>query len=351
MIVKDNKIIAEAYHEKYGQAHAEINALAIAGVHAKGSDLFVSMEPCAHFGKTGPCCDAVIAAGVSRVIFGMLDPNPLVAGKGIEKIAAAGISIEGPLLEDEAQLINQGFIKRMKTGLPFIRCKLAMSLDGRTAMASGESNWISGEEARADAQLLRARSDAILTGIGTVLADDPSLNVRFEEMPELQELHESIAQPLRVIVDSNLSTPAHAKILSLPGEVLIATARTDEKFADNRAEKLFSAQKAQIQILNFPSNNHQVDLLNVLKYLATERQSNEVLLECGARLAGSMIKLGLVDELITYIAPKLLGSDARPLFELPGLEDLAQHINLEIIDVEKIGKDCKIRSRPVKSTI
>lgn len=336
VIVKDGDIIAQGWHQMYGQAHAEINALDIAGDNARDASLYVSMEPCSHLGKTGPCCEAVIAFGVSKVIFGMFDPNPQVRGRGVKSLEAAGIVVEGPVLEAEALAINPGFVKRMKEGLPFVCCKLAMSLDGRTAMNSGESKWITGEEARADVQKLRARSDAVVTGVGTVLADDPSLIVRLED--------DSISQPLRVIVDSRLRTPARAKILNLPGEVLIATAAGDEKFLAQRRDEYSSEQ---IQIRSFSEDHRQVDLRKMLEYLASEKKCNEVLIESGASLAGALLKANLVDEVITYIAPKLLGNDGRPLFILPGLEKISDQISLEIIDVVMIGKDCRMRSRVV----
>ena len=339
VIVKNDKLIAEGWHQAPGQAHAEINALQQAGNDAKDATLYVSLEPCAHWGRTGPCCDAVIAAGVSKVVFGMLDPNPLVSGQGIAKIKAAGIEVQGPLMAEECAELNRGFIKRITQGLPYVRCKMAISLDGRTAMASGESKWITGELARGDVQHLRAASDAIVTGVGTILADDPSLNVRMESVVE--------TQPLRVIVDSSLQVSPQSKCLQLDGNILLATA-IPELELETELESKALAYPDQVEIKSFAGANAQVDLLALLKYLAQEKGCNDILLESGAKLAGAMLNAELVDELITYLAPKLLGSDARPLFELPGISEMSEQLALEFIEVEMLGKDCKMRSRVVK---
>jgi diaminohydroxyphosphoribosylaminopyrimidine deaminase / 5-amino-6-(5-phosphoribosylamino)uracil reductase len=330
VIIKNEEIVGEGWHEIPGQAHAEIAAFEKAGDKARGADLYVSLEPCCHQGKTGPCCDAVIAAGIAKVVFGMLDPNPLVAGKGVEKIKAAGIEVVGPVLEDQCAEINPGYIKRVSLGLPYVRCKLAMSLDGRTAMANGESKWITGAEARADVQKLRACSDALLTGVGTIVADDPSLNVRLEGI--------DYAEPLRVIVDSQLRTPAQAKTLTLAGEVILASAVDNSSWAYNNSD---------VKVKTFPNQEAQVDLKALMQYLAQEKQCNEVLLESGSVLAGAMLEAGLVDEVITYVAPDLMGSAAKPLFELSGLEHMKDKIGLEFISVEMLGKDCKMRSRVI----
>lgn len=334
LIVKDGLVVAEGWTQQAGQAHAEVHALQRAGckaadkgarlknIHApenssdrvKGSTVYVSLEPCAHQGRTGPCTEALISAGVARVVYGMEDPNPLVAGKGLQRLRAAGIAVHGPVLQSQALAINPGFNKRMLTALPYVRCKLAMSLDGRTAMASGESKWITGPQARADVQLLRARSCAILTGSGTVLQDDPALTVR---IPEYEGL-----QPMRVIVDSQGRVPANAKVLTETGVVVLA-----------RAEQ-------------FPGINGKVDLRKLLAWLASEHHCNEVLVEAGPGLSGAMLNAALVDELITYIAPGLLGDAARPLALLPGLEHLAQRLELRFADVAMLGKDCRIRSLP-----
>ncbi|MDT8397606.1 MAG: bifunctional diaminohydroxyphosphoribosylaminopyrimidine deaminase/5-amino-6-(5-phosphoribosylamino)uracil reductase RibD [Pseudomonadales bacterium] len=341
VIVQNGQVVAEGWHEKAGGPHAEIKALDRAGAKARGASLYVSLEPCAHHGRTGPCSERIIAAGLARVIFGMTDPNPLVAGKGIEKIRSAGIAVSGPLLQEAALALNPGFVKRMTRGLPLLRCKLAMSLDGRTAMASGESKWITGPQARADVQLLRARSSAVISGIDTLLADDPALNVRLDG--------QTVAQPLRVIVDSALRTPVSARTLQVPGSVLIATAVRDENLLAIKRAAMAAANcgpdAAQVELVSFAGNHGKVDLNALLRYLAREKHCNEVLLESGARLAGAMMQAHLVDELITYIAPSLLGSDARPLLHLPGIEQMSQQLQLEIIDVVLLGKDCRMRSR------
>ncbi len=337
VIVKDGEVVGSGWHQRAGGPHAEINALEMAGQAARGADIYVSLEPCSHWGKTGPCCEAVIEAGVKRLIYAMQDPNPRVAGQGLQAIRGAGIAVDGPVLEAEARALNPGFIKRMETGLPLVRCKLAMSLDGRTAMASGESKWITGAEARADVQYWRARSGAVITGVETVLADDPALNARHQDV---------VVQPLRVVVDSHLRTPAKAALFRQPGLVLIATAITNPELLASKRHEYSAAGVANLNILTLAApGDNRVDLDALLSCLAEEYHCNEVLLESGARLAGAMVAAGLVDEMITYVAPKLLGSEARPLLHLPGLASMAQQIALEIIDVAMVGKDCRMRSR------
>lgn len=338
VLVKDGEIVGEGFHEKAGYDHAEIMALKKAGDRAKGATLYVTLEPCSHTGRTGPCCDAVIKAGISRLVYGMIDPNPQVSGSGLDKIRAAGISVEGAVMAQECVALNTGFSKRMQAGLPYVRCKLAMSLDGRTAMASGESKWITGIDARHDVQKWRAMSGVIMTGIETVLADDPGLDVRLEAVP--------VVQPLRVIVDSRLRIPAQAKILHLPGEVLIATAVTSAELLADKAQQL---DNGRVSLLPCANAEGRIDLEKLLRVLATEKFCNDVLLESGAELAGAMLTAGLVDEVITYIAPKLLGSEARPLFILRGLERMADQVELEVLDVSMVGKDCRMRTR-VKNT-
>lgn len=310
VIVKNHKIIAEGFHERAGEGHAEINALQqLKNRHdARGATIYVTLEPCCHMGKTPPCTDALIKAGVARVVYGMADPNPLVSGKGLQHLREAGIAVQGPLLENECRALNQGFIKRMQTGLPFVRIKLAMSLDGRSAMANGDSKWITGEEAREDVQKLRAQSCAIVTGIGTVLADDPALTVRSTKLPAIAKEK----QPLRVVLDRQQRIPPQAKILQQPGETLLV--------------------------------HDSDDLQGVLKLLA-ERQCNEVLVEAGATLAGAFVQRGLVDEFVVYMAPTLLGSTARPLLQLP-LEKMSEQVPLEILELHPLGKDWRITAKP-----
>jgi diaminohydroxyphosphoribosylaminopyrimidine deaminase/5-amino-6-(5-phosphoribosylamino)uracil reductase len=328
VLVNKGKVVGEGWHERAGQPHAEINALQQAGPQAAGATAYVTLEPCCHHGRTPPCTDALIAAGVARVVAAMADPNPQVAGRGLAMLQAAGIEATAGVLADAAEQLNAGFVMRMRQGRPWVRCKLAMSLDGRTAMASGESRWITGAAARNDVQQLRARSDAIMTGIGTVLADDPSLTVR------LDDLDEGFHQPLRVILDSTLRTPPDARLLDLPGETLIVTGAAD---AGNETR----LTRSGIRIVTLPMQDGRLDLPAVLQYLGT-LQINEVHLEAGATLCGALLQAGLVDELVMYMAPHLMGDAARGLFALPGLEQMAQRINLSISDVRAVGEDWRI---------
>jgi diaminohydroxyphosphoribosylaminopyrimidine deaminase/5-amino-6-(5-phosphoribosylamino)uracil reductase len=331
VLVKDSVVVGEGWHVRAGNGHAEINALEKAGEQARGATAYVTLEPCCHHGRTPPCTDAMLAAGVSRVVVAMEDPNPQVAGKGLKQLRAAGVTVECGIMELEACRLNPGFIRRMREERPFVRCKLAMSLDGRTAMASGESQWITGSAARLDVQRLRARSSAIMTGVATILADDPAFNVRLPG--------EGVRQPLRVILDTELRTPASARTLSLAGQVLIFTA-----VLNHRRSALLRARGAEVQIL--PQRGGRLDLMMVLTELA-RREINEVQLECGATLAGSMLRAGLVDELIVYMAPLLMGDQARGLFHLPGLKQMVESIRLEFIDIRAVGRDWRIAARPV----
>jgi diaminohydroxyphosphoribosylaminopyrimidine deaminase/5-amino-6-(5-phosphoribosylamino)uracil reductase len=334
IIVKENQVIAEGWHQFAGEMHAEVHALNQLDGTAEGTTLYVTLEPCSHHGRTAPCCDAIIAAGVSKVVYGMIDPNPEVAGKGINKLKAAGLEVVGPLLADQCAELNPGFIKRMTTGLPYVRCKMAMSSDGRTAMASGESKWITGEDARQDVQRWRARSSALVTGIETILADDPSLNARLDGV--------ELRQPLRVICDSQMRLPVTAKTLQIPGDILLVTAteKTFQKPAD---------MVAGFEQKSLPDNDNKIDLQALLHYMAQEKECNEVLVESGSTLAGAFIKAGLVDEIILYMAPKLLGHNGLPLFTIPGLENMEDRIELEYTDVSLLGKDCRMRVRVLKN--
>jgi diaminohydroxyphosphoribosylaminopyrimidine deaminase/5-amino-6-(5-phosphoribosylamino)uracil reductase len=324
LVDAEGNLIAEGFHRKAGEAHAEVDALRKAGEAARGCTAYVTLEPCNHQGRTGACSEALIAAGIAQLVYGMEDPNPLVSGKGLERLRAAGIQVRGPVLEAQVRALNPGFIQRMTTGRPWIRCKLAMSLDGRTAMASGESFWITGELARADVQQWRARSCAIVTGIASVLKDDPALTVRGAEFGDEPR------QPLRVVVDSRLRTPPEARLLRMPGTTAIATCA-------------FNRPQMGVEIWGMPSIAGAVDLNALLRKLA-ERDCNEVLVEAGPTLAGSFLRAGLIDELIIYAAPKLLGSSARPLFDLP-LSFMAEAVQLEIDDVRRIGEDWRFLAR------
>lgn len=330
VIVKDGSIVGEGWHVRAGEGHAEVNALRMAGERAHGATAYISLEPCYHYGRTPPCTQALLAAGVARVVAAMEDPNPLVGGQGLRQLQAAGVAVECGILEEQARQLNPGFFQRMRRGRPLVRCKLAVSLDGRTAMASGESQWITGAAARADVQRLRARSSAIMTGIATILSDDPSLNVR---LPEADG-----RQPLRVILDPQLRTPPTAKTLEMEGQVLILTAVANEaRFT------ALQATGAEVRIL--PRVERGLDLSAVMAELA-RRQINELHLECGATLAGAMLQAGFIDELVVYMAPLVMGDGARGLFHLPGLEAMRQRIPLEITDVRAVGRDWRIMARP-----
>lgn len=335
VLVRDGRIVGEGFHERAGQGHAEVNALAQAGEMARGATAYVTLEPCSHTGKTGPCCEALTRAGVARVVFAMQDPNPLVSGRGVNFLRQAGVEVAGPLLESEARQLNPGFIRRMETGRPLVRCKLAMSVDGRTAMASGESQWITGPAARADVQRLRAQSCAIITGIGSILLDDSSLTVREHELKVPNAGLAAAIQPLRVVLDSNQQLRAGAKVLQSPARSLVVSARPSPD-AELTA--------AGIEQLSLAGADGRVDLALLLDELG-RRQCNEVLVEAGAQLAGAFLQQGLLDEIIIFMAPKLLGSSARPLFDLP-LTQMAQQVPLIITDMRAVGDDWRITARP-----
>jgi len=336
VLVKDGEIVGEGWHRKAGEPHAERLALAQAGEKARDATAYVSLEPCCHQGKTPPCTEGLLEAGVSRVVAAMEDPNPLVAGQGLALLVEQGVSVASGLLQAEAEKLNPGFIKRMKTGMPWVRCKLAMSLDGRTAMASGESVWITAEDARRDVQRLRARSSAVVTGIGTVLADDPSLNVRLSphELPGV-ETPDYLRQPLRVVLDSSLRVPEDARLFAIDGPVQIIHSRGDAA----KAQRLHDAGVAVRKL------EGGLDLPRVMRELAVE-EINEVLIEAGPTLAGAALQAEIIDELIIYMAPHLMGHQARGLFHLPGLEQMADRVDLKIQDIRAVGKDFRITAAP-----
>lgn len=326
VICDGQTIIAEGWHEKPGQPHAEAMALTQAGPRARGATVYVNLEPCSHHGRTGPCCDALIAAGVDRVYVACGDPNPQVNGGGIKKLNEAGIKTETGLLQAQARRLNEGFFKRFEQGLPKLRLKLAASLDGRTATRTGHSKWITGPEARADVQQLRAEAGAILTGIGTLLADDPELNVR---------LPQASRQPIRVIVDSSLRTPLTARMLAPPGDVLIAT-RNGTQLAAPKWHELDN-----VEIVDVAAKDGRVDMLALLQSLAS-RGINDVHVECGAELAGDLISRRLVDELIIYLAPKFVGPSGLSLLNLDAIDIIDDAISGDIKQVRQIGKDIRI---------
>lgn len=342
VLVRDGAVVGEGWHRRAGEPHAERLALAAAGERARGATAYVTLEPCCHHGRTPPCTDALIDSGVSRVVAAMVDPNPLVAGQGLARLREAGIQAEAGLLAAEAAAINPGFIKRMAQGLPHCRCKLAASLDGRTSMASGESRWISSDASRRDVHRLRARSGAIVTGVATVVADDPSMNVRLEpaDLPGFPA-GEPLPQPLRVVVDSHLRTPATARMLALPGGALIACCNVANP------ARITELEAAGARVLQLPESRGRVDLMALMRWLA-QHGVNEVLLEAGPTLAGSALAAGLVDELVLYIAPHLMGDGGRGLFHLPGIERMEHRVPLIIDEVRRIGPDLRLRLRPAR---
>ena len=328
VIARNGKILAEGWHERAGQEHAEAAALRNATESVAGATAYVTLEPCNHQGRTPPCSEALIQARIGRVVFAVQDPNPLVSGTGAAALLQGGVTVESGLHEAEAIDLNVGFMKRMRQGLPWVRLKLAMSLDGRTALANGASRWITGEPARQDVQTWRARSSAVLTGVGTILADDPRLNLHSDEAVR--------RQPMRVILDSKLRTPPSAKLFSSAGDVLILTA---SNAIAERADVLGS-RGAQVEIV--PGDRGMLDLPSVLQRLG-ELEMNEVLVEAGPSLAGALLSGSLVDELLLYVAPKLLGPQARPLALLPELQSLQEAWGFSLIDNRPIGTDLRLR--------
>ena len=333
VLVRGDQVVGEGFHQRAGEGHAEVNALAQAGALAQGATAYVTLEPCSHQGKTPPCCDALMKAGIVRVVSAMQDPNPLVSGRGHHRLQQAGIDVSWGLLQQQAEALNPGFISRMIQKRPYVRVKQAISLDGRTAMASGESQWITGPQARSDVQRLRARSSAVLTGIGTVLFDNPSLTLRAEQLgSDFSPVQiDAIVkrQPLRVILDSGLKTPPNAAILDQPGETLIFYRSANPERVAHLSIKATLVQLADLEPLA------------VLHWLAQERECNELLIEAGATLSGAFIEAQLVDELVIYQAPTLLGSNARAAFALP-LEKMAQQYRLTLTDQRRLGNDQRL---------
>lgn len=332
VIVKADKVVGEGWHRIAGEAHAEINALAQAGSEAQGATVYLSLEPCSHTGKTPPCADALIEAGVKKVFVAMLDPNPLVAGEGIRRLQDAGIEVEQGLLETQARELNPGFIKRMEHGRPFVRVKLAMSIDGRTAMSSGESQWISCEASRKDVQRLRAESSAVMTGVATVIADDPSMNVRLSAQ---QLAVDTVRQPKRIVVDSQFRMPVDAKISAVGGPCAVyTTVAVDD------------TEQYPFDIRTIASIDNQVDLKALMQDLAAD-EINLLHVEAGSILCGALLKDGLVDEIILYMAPHIMGDEAKPLFTIPGLVQMRERIALTIKDVRSVGDDLRLTLSPV----
>jgi diaminohydroxyphosphoribosylaminopyrimidine deaminase / 5-amino-6-(5-phosphoribosylamino)uracil reductase len=330
VLVRDQEIVGEGWHERAGEPHAEPLAVRAAGDRARGSTAYVTLEPCCHQGRTPPCVGVLLAAGVRRVVFAIADPNPRVNGGGAKLLREAGLEVESGLLEAEAAELNAGFLLRMREGRPFVRLKSAASLDGRTALANGRSQWITSDAARADVQHWRARSSAVLTSADTVLADDPRLDVRIE----------SPRQPLRVVLDRRSRVRKSAKILAPPGEVLVFTAATRTKAPKARGHRLGDARIETVRTVR-----SHLDLKRVFERLA-ELEANEVLVEAGPRLSGAMLSAGLVDEWLLYLAPRLLGPQARPLAHLARLTKLDASPRFTLVESQTVGPDLRLRLRP-----
>ncbi len=336
VLVKDGRIIGEGWHKQAGLPHAEVEALNNTTEDTNGATAYVTLEPCSHHGRTPPCCETLVKAGIKRVVAAMQDPNPKVSGNGFACLKAAGIEVSCGVLEEDARVLNRGFIMRMTENRPFVRSKLAMSLDGRTAMASGESQWITSPEARADVHRLRAESSAILTGINTVLADDPSLTARIDK---------EVVQPIRVVLDSHLQIPTNAKMLGLTGRTIILTCKQSNavcpELVEGHKDKLQKLQNVGAEVYQLPEKQGRLDLAEVMKFLAGQ-EINEVLVEAGAVLNGALLAENLMDEWVIYMAAKILGDQGRGLFHLPGLDKLSGSKEMKFKDVRRVGQDIKI---------
>ena len=330
VLARDEEIVGEGWHERAGEPHAEPIAIRAAGERARGATAYVTLEPCSHHGRTPPCVDVLLAAGVRRVVYAVGDPNPRVNGAGAARLKEAGLKVQSGLLENEAEALNAGFLMRMRHRRPFIRLKTGASLDGKTALANGESQWITSEEARADVQHWRAQSGAVLTSAATVIADDPRLDVRID----------TPRQPMRVVLDRRRALRKSARVLAAPGDVLVFAAPTRERKAGPSDERLGNARVERIRV----SRSH-LDLQAVFARLA-ELEVNDVLVEAGSRLAGALFAAGLVDEWLLYIAPKLLGKDAKPLAALARLTRLDAAPEFELLDSKVVGPDMRLRLRP-----
>lgn len=337
VIVRNHQIVGEGYHARAGEAHAEIHALRIAGNFSRGATAYITLEPCSHYGRTPPCTTALINAGIKRVVVAMLDPNPYVAGRGVHILKQSGIEIKHSVMLSEAEAINRGFLKRVRIGLPWIKLKLASSLDGRTAMSSGESKWITSIQSRQDVQLFRAESDAILSTASTVLIDNPRLNVRWSFFPEEMKhiyANTKIRQPLRIIIDSdNRVLPTH-RLMQYEGKILLVRLKKDSRNWPSFVEQLL-----------LPSiNNHgnyYVNLIELMQNLAY-REINNIWVEAGATFSGVLVNFGLVDELVLYQAMKFLGSNARPLCWLPNIKFLKNIKSFKLLDIKNIGPDIRL---------
>lgn len=336
VIVRNNEIVGEGYHVKAGEGHAEVNAIKQAGSLTQGATAYVTLEPCSHFGRTPPCAEGLIKAGIKHVIAAMVDPNPKVSGKGLAILEKAGITTAHGLLEDDAQALNQGFIQLMTTGKPYIRCKVAASLDGKTAMANGESQWITSPDARKNVQQLRAQSCAIITGADSVIFDNAKMNVRWEELGELKEsyLKSTVRQPVRVIIDSQNRLTPDLELFTIESPILIFNQYIETKHQ----------WPCFVEHVNVSLNKTKLDLNAVVLELS-KRGYNDIFIESGARLAGAFIEQNLVDELILFQAPKLMGADAKSLLNMPTIESLSDAKKLTFTDIRMIGKDIRITAK------
>ncbi|MBC8797008.1 bifunctional diaminohydroxyphosphoribosylaminopyrimidine deaminase/5-amino-6-(5-phosphoribosylamino)uracil reductase RibD [Shewanella algae] len=335
IIDADGKIVGEGWHQRAGEPHAEVHALKMAADKARGATAYVTLEPCSHYGRTPPCAEALIKHGLKRVVVAMTDPNPQVAGRGIGMLEEAGVQVQSGLLAEQARELNPGFLSRMERNRPWVTLKLAASLDGKTALANGESKWITGPEARRDVQRLRARSCALLTGIETVLADDPSLNVRHAELGSLGETlsEQQLIQPLRVILDSNCRMPLDARLLQIASPVLLVNCRPYE-------DEFLAALPPYVTTLVLAGEGNRVDIAALMQHL--NQSCNAVLVEAGATLCGAFITAGLADEMLLYQAPKLLGAAGRNLLALPNYQQIADTPAIRVTDQRKLGNDTRL---------
>ena len=336
VIVRENEVVGKGFHQYPGQAHAEINALENAVGRTENATVYINLEPCAHTGKTPPCIEALIAAKISRVVVAMQDPNPQVNGKGLAYLETNGIETDCNILKSEAEELNKGFIHRVSIGRPYVTIKSAISLDGKTALQSGESKWISSDESRLDVQKLRARSCAIMTSIDTILSDDPRLTVRLSN--EELGLEQNLQQPTRVILDTHLRIPINAQVLNLPEEVIIYTASI-------KSDKLKKLKDQNIEVVKVEQSDNNLDLISVMHDLA-KREINELLVESGSTLVGSLIDKKLADEMIIYIAPHLLGESSKGLAKLDSISTMQDRINFQICQTRKVGQDIKLQLKP-----
>jgi len=333
LIVKDGVIVGKGFHAISGEGHAEIIALKDAGLLANDADLYVTLEPCNHQGKTPPCTNKIISAGISNVYIAMKDPNPLVNGLGIECLKNNGINVTSGIMEDEAKKLNLGFINRMTKSRPYIRSKIAMSVDGKTSLFNGKSQWITSEASRADVQKWRSKSCAILTGKGTVNSDNPSLSIR--TIPSNQ-------QPLRIILDSHLRVKRDSKLLQQSNVIVM--------YGEDKNLNLTSLKNTKAEFIKIPLLDNKINLAEVMAYL-NKLEINELWVEAGPDLNGELLKFGLLDELITYTAPYIMGGSANSVFNAPILKDMKDKIKISVLDCRSIGEDIRIQAMVCKDDV